>query len=277
MIEELDFLPGADDLLYHYCSPSTLLAILQGKKLRFSDVFSMNDSGEYAWGFKILVDGLRRHGSPFAAEIADFLPWSYDMAHRISITTACCLSTDGDVLSQWRAYAENGAGYSIGFDSKQLKKMDVRALKVLYKPEEQRRLIDEVLLKIEEFKSGVVANPADIPERVVDLLLEMIGFKNPAFDEEKEVRLVRRIVVGTDPHRTFFVTDNGKVEAELSFQMRGSSPSAFQDVPLPTHDCGIRKIVVGPRAQVDARALRILLGASGLGEVSVERSVATYR
>ena len=28
-----------------------------------------------------------------------------------------CFSKNGDLLSQWRAYAEDGKGFSIGFDS----------------------------------------------------------------------------------------------------------------------------------------------------------------
>ncbi|WP_416152053.1 DUF2971 domain-containing protein [Pseudomonas sp. Bout1] len=35
---------------------------------------------------------------------------------------ATCFSKAGDVLSQWRAYADDGQGYAIGFDSKLLKK-----------------------------------------------------------------------------------------------------------------------------------------------------------
>jgi len=277
VIEELDFQPGADDLLYHYCTPTTLLAILQGKKLRFSDVFSMNDSGEYTWGFGMLVERLRRHGSPLAADLAEDLSASYEYTHKISLTTACCLSTEGDMLSQWRAYAEDGAGYSIGFDPKQLGQMDVRAIRVLYKPEDQERLIDKVLSSIREFQPGAVFNPADAPERVIDLLLEMIGFKNPAFEEEKEVRLVRRIVMDTEPHRTYEISKDGPVEVKLGFQMRGSSLSVYQDVALPEEDPGIRRIVIGPKAAVDFRALRILLGDSGISGVRIDRSVAPYR
>ncbi|WP_295573812.1 DUF2971 domain-containing protein [uncultured Stenotrophomonas sp.] len=277
MIRELNYQPEPGDLLYHYCSPATFLAILQGKKLRFSDVLCMNDSSEYAWGTQALIEGLKRNGSPLAAEIALGLQGSYDLAHRISITTACCLSTDGDVLSQWRAYAENGSGFSIGFDPHQLDSMPVRSTRVLYKDLEQQSLIDKLLKEVPEFCEGAVANPADCPERVVELLLEMIGFKNPAFEEEKEVRLVHRIAVDSDPFRTFYASETGSSDVSVGFQMRGSNPSAYLDLPLPEQDPGIRRIVVGPRAQVELRSLRILLGATGFGDVSVDRSQATYR
>jgi hypothetical protein len=34
---------------------------------------------------------------------------------------AFCLSSAGNLLSQWRAYSESGTGYSIGFESRTLK------------------------------------------------------------------------------------------------------------------------------------------------------------
>jgi len=39
----------------------------------------------------------------------------------------CSFSSDGDDLGQWRAYADNGRGYAIGFDAKALEQSFTRA------------------------------------------------------------------------------------------------------------------------------------------------------
>jgi hypothetical protein len=47
----------------------------------------------------------------------------YEVTHSSYIT---CFSRKGDLLSQWRAYGDDGRGVSIGFDSKLLYKVDSR-------------------------------------------------------------------------------------------------------------------------------------------------------
>lgn len=40
------------DILYHYCSPETLIAILSKSTLRFSDLTKLNDEEETVWGYE---------------------------------------------------------------------------------------------------------------------------------------------------------------------------------------------------------------------------------
>lgn len=41
-----------------------------------------------------------------------------DHMHKLRLTPyVCCFSREGDLLSQWRAYADDGAGFSVGFTS----------------------------------------------------------------------------------------------------------------------------------------------------------------
>lgn len=53
-----------------------------------------------------------------------------------------CFSKNGDLLSQWRAYAEDGKGFSIGFDSNYIYHgLGVNINSVVYEEETQYRLI----------------------------------------------------------------------------------------------------------------------------------------
>lgn len=131
-----------DLIFYHYCSPETFLSICSGKKLRFSDLNSMNDHLENIWGYNIWIEVA--NDLLQAEEIhKDFIDRIDSVLHMASFTflkLACCLSKDGDVLSQWRAYASDATGYSIGFSANDLLKMPVRILKVIYDKEEQKKL-----------------------------------------------------------------------------------------------------------------------------------------
>ncbi|HEY8660108.1 MAG TPA: DUF2971 domain-containing protein [Hanamia sp.] len=53
-----------------------------------------------------------------------------------------CFSKNGDLLSQWRAYAEDDKGFSIGFDSNYIYHgLGVNINSVVYEEETQYRLI----------------------------------------------------------------------------------------------------------------------------------------
>src|SRR5690606_8501496 len=102
-----------------------------------------------------------------------------------------CFSLNGDLLSQWRGYASNGLGYAIGFDPKILNKYLACLLKVEYDEEKQFQMIDLALRNILEnydlvqlLGSGLFDSP------LMAIFKSLVGFKNPAFSEEQEVRAV---------------------------------------------------------------------------------------
>ncbi|HDS1578376.1 TPA: DUF2971 domain-containing protein [Stenotrophomonas maltophilia] len=280
MITELDYDCDAGELLYHYCSPQTFLAIIQGKKLRFSDVLAMNDFSESRWGAELLGRCLNEHGSSWARRLAAVLSSDYELAHHLSITAACCFSRRGDVLSQWRAYADDATGFAIGFDPKQLKMMDARLLGVVYKQEDQTSIVRQVLKDIEGEAHRRGVDIEETSERVVDILLDAVGFKNPCFSEEDEVRSIHRIGLNhMDGGRVqpIYPNGGGARSAEVMFRMRGSTPVAYVDLALPCEDPGVRQIVVGPKAQLDLRAMKIFLGTLGYERVQIVESSVTYR
>lgn len=100
--------------------------------MRFSDLFSMNDFLEMHWGYhvweKAATELLEIVGRDFLDEIDKILHTS----GVCGLPVGSCFSLNGDVLSQWRAYADDGHGYAIGFDATTLLKLPIRPLKVLY-------------------------------------------------------------------------------------------------------------------------------------------------
>lgn len=53
MLTQREYKATDHDLLYHYCSAETFLAICGSKRLRFNDLFSMNDFSELHWGYHV--------------------------------------------------------------------------------------------------------------------------------------------------------------------------------------------------------------------------------
>lgn len=102
-------------LLYHYCSSQTAFAILSNRVIRLSPLSSSNDDLEGRVVGMLFRDMLVLRNIPHSvADVVSFLLQSYSMTAE---GFAFCLSEQGDLLSQWRAYASDAKGFSIGFKS----------------------------------------------------------------------------------------------------------------------------------------------------------------
>lgn len=104
------------ETLYHYCSNDTLLAILSSKSVRLSSLSLSNDSMEGKLGAHILNELAKADGLPNYQ--IERLKEHTTTLERIVDGLGLCLSEEGDLLSQWRAYANDGRGVSIGFSKK---------------------------------------------------------------------------------------------------------------------------------------------------------------
>ena len=193
------------DVIYHYCDVQGFKGIIEGKGIWLSDVSYCNDYMEHNWlkaKYDSKIDFLRSHEptdfhDALAAEKANY---------REHLAFVSCFSTKGDVLSQWRAYADDGAGFAIGFDPRYFKlgstlptygsdvSITCGLLPVCYDELGQSRLIEQVL---DEYrKSLAISPPPDVTAvaKACYLNLQMMSIfcKNPAFQEESEWRIVYR-------------------------------------------------------------------------------------
>ena len=121
--DKLLFNDPPPDCLYHYTTAAGLLGIVQSNdennifKMWASDSRYLNDSLEYIGGLKVAEECLKssRYASSSlikkAAEI---------ISEKNGEVVMLSLSSKGNLLSQWRAYSENG-GYSIQFNTESFK------------------------------------------------------------------------------------------------------------------------------------------------------------
>ncbi|WP_397473502.1 DUF2971 domain-containing protein [Pusillimonas sp.] len=217
-------------ILYHYCSPEAFLSIIQGKKLWLSRINNMSDYMEGSWAVGIINQALASLEQEFGSELVQQVADLYN-ANKFS-PYVCCFSEDGDLLSQWRGYASDGHGFSIGFNSELFpcsvgvpqraytKETQLRLSKIEYQLEAQQSFIQKLLklvmhdltakegeiplgrmlqLASMSMKSEGVSLPGFPCGGVHELITQLTGYsviaKNPAFHEEREHRLIHAPMV----------------------------------------------------------------------------------
>jgi hypothetical protein len=211
-----------------------------------------------------------------------------------------CLSEEGDMLSQWRGYAGDATGICIGF-SKDYFEETAKAkqaageqgfslIQVVYDPEAQKAAVKPTYDKIiEHIKEGALRLPgrrslldtrtqAQIEEedeklkrafqnfslRVLLLFPDLFRLKNPAFDEEREWRLIS------------YLTQGGKDECK--FRSSSDRIIPYREFEIPKKDIGpIDEVILGPKNLTPVSVIEAFLKQHGFEGIKVIRSKATYR
>ena len=110
-------------MIYHYTGDVGLRGISNPERIG-SPTFFLNDPSELKHGLKLAEKAL----SPAATEQTTLkaffenemrVMFDHDLADMASFFV-CCFSRNGNELGQWRAYADNGRGYALGFDRRKL-------------------------------------------------------------------------------------------------------------------------------------------------------------
>lgn len=188
-----------DEILYHYTSIVGLNGIISSRTVWASDCRYLNDQKELVHALDIF---LSRLGEDSKSALSLALHW-----HNLS--RAHCvfsLSRSPHVLSQWRAYGDDGRGAAIGFSRKPLQGIEKNSTRVLVDCiyDDHEGFLDDVvdrcnddiqaLLRMYSETSGAVNSFWSLidqnPVPLMRLYGELIRIKNPAFKEEQEVRLV---------------------------------------------------------------------------------------
>lgn len=315
------------EVIYHYCSLDTFLNIVKNRTIRLSEIGKSNDYMETKWLLNYFEEEVIRQYNmhPFI-ESGGLISGLDDIdtlrflikneTHKLinkndQLFYAACFSEKGDKLSQWRAYADDAKGISIGFNSYILKDIanidELMKLKKIIYPNEQ------VPNEISEFSKSFLVNIySALQNRDVNgifhndyssslfimlssslLFQNSIFFKNPAFEEEEEWRLV------LDDELTKDGTDWGDWydrEAEeplvyesfgkcfpkgLQFKCSNDNLISFLDLSFKGfEDNLISNIFIGPKSKVDEDDLYQLLSYYGYQqekEIKIEKSKSTYR
>ena len=252
---------------YYYCSINTFLNIIKNREIYLSDPLNMNDSSEIKWYLnklneeqKIRPDSIftalkKRSGLKFSfEELKDTLE-SYGQ-NSIYIS---CFSEEPDLLSQWRAYADDGRGVAIGFSLEHLVEYDnfllkksIYTNKVVYNSLENdvEVVADQISTIISEEK--ITSNTDMIQLFIHELVPVLAGYKNPAFQEEKELRLI----YCDDLKYGKIINKYNKFQRKLNFKnlehhFRVVNNYITEFVKFPFEPSTIKEIYIGPKCHLN--------------------------
>jgi hypothetical protein len=254
---------GTPPVIYHYTDDTGLRGILESGKLRLSNVFNLNDPSELRHGFSQAVAMLKEKAaghSPVAKELAGIIEDFYqdgkvqESAHFFT----CSFSSDGDDLGQWRAYADNGRGYVLGFYTKALESAFIQkgnspfaqTFPLTYGDVEMARVQDQIIGEalsltdlpavgslqapmIDAFKLKLVVS------LTVHTLHSAMFFKHEAYRNEREYRFLEMFPANVSPSEVKVRTRPYSLVRYREFDWRGGAPLALTG------------IVVGPAADED--------------------------
>jgi len=236
--------------LYHYCSLASFYGIISSKSIWLSAASQSNDSKELTHFYNILdsvsYDVDMNVGKKKILQYSKWLPFFF------------CLSENDDLLSQWR-YGAYATGVAIGFNKSAI----INLLKNTNAPQFQRVKLANVIYNQDIQKEIMTRclSEGKLSELIHDFFPR---FKNSSFFEEKEWRLFCGLVLGKDKFTSFDSIKFRVSDNKMLMHLEMSIKDYLSDL--------VREIIIGPKSQMDERALSYFLMSNGLENVKIRTS-----
>ena len=211
-----------------------------------------------------------------------------------------CLSAEDDLLSQWRGYANDAKGFSIGFSLDALKlacnqssknnklKNPLTTLQPIeYDEAKQKEIVKELYIplkaeldtleQLQKHRNPTAAHKKQrsqcvslLSSLLTDLPKISFSFKSKAFIEEQEWRLVSYLMdIHLDPK------DNN---ALCNFRSKDDCITPFREFHFDKEDRSlITEVILGPKNVTPIHVVESLLKQAGYDNVEVKPSKASYR
>jgi hypothetical protein len=197
-----------------------------------------------------------------------------------------CYSLNGDLLSQWRAYADDGRGFAIGFSAHELE-MPAKPLRVLYDKAAQRHeLINNIKHVFQVEKEYGFKYDENFRKHWYDFGLDLCAYKHPSFAEEQEIRRVHITALALNENERRMVPlgaiDGSGVRRSapvpIHYRVRNGVqvPYVELDITDGGRNAPIKEIVLGPKNPDNERNIEMFLASAGWDRVKVRRSDAPY-
>jgi len=288
--------------LYHYCSVAAFHAIVESRSLWLSSLSQSNDNMEGKLVSRTISALAKRDNLDLTA--TGRLQDTVESLETTMDGLGFCLSEKGDLLSQWRGYADDASGVSIGFSRTYLDWLSQESLKasdggftvakVEYDPaahealveptyREVRKAVDAGALKPPQPYLGGLLNTvvrseeekrseeeairkaeASALSAIINLYPKLFLLKSSAFQEENEWRLIAHTVREGANNNSYRIQRNRIVPYR-----------AFEFSEMGRQP--ISEIFLGPKHQTPPIVVADFLKQRGFGEVTVTPSSASYR
>ena len=321
-------------MLYHYASMEKAISILKYKNFRLSDITKSNDVNEMSICFPRLFDEMINSYDVHDGFSYEFTYKEKDGREGFGIlvkelrerierefedgtisTFVICLSEEGDLLSQWRGYADDGRGICLGFnvhelleftDTSNITGYALEKVQYLSKEEldqwiknvanELLQLVDIILGAIED-GNIVYSSDVEFDKGIFDTLYyniiaeieESIKFKADGFKEEKEWRLFIKNSLNKDEIDKKEFSSIGRlsemtrrkssefVDANVDFNVKENDIVPFISLGFDKfHDNLINEVICGPNNMIRKSDLDMFLRKYGYDNCKHRKSNITY-
>lgn len=280
-----------DQILYHYCGLEASLSIIKNSTLWLSDIRKSNDYLECVYCRDKINEKIRGF---LEDDKEDLEAWNfgYNINSDLSmdmISYVACFSENKDQLSQWRGYADNGAGIAVGFsresfaDLKEAAPSHISFRKVIYDEKEQEKFIERIAREsIKAMETKPVAQVA--AELNQNYRLQFPVLKNASFEEEAEWRIIFN---DSFSKRKRHVGKN-ILFSEIRYTVREKRLVSYieMDFSKLKHNA-IKEIWIGPKAEVEIQDIMHLLDVYGYYDdvesynefvpIKIAHSASSYR
>lgn len=316
--------------IYHYCNTRTFLSIISSGQLWLTDVAQSNDYMEMKTLYERVLEKML---SIYEKEPFDLI--YYDKVGSdalIELILECksyienrfldgelncyviCFSEKGDLLSQWRGYADDSRGFSIGISTKAIisyieNNKDFLGLeKVSYKSDRELETIstetaqdllmelstlrkfieEEMTTEVKEVNSLMGFN---FTSAIISVIYDSVLIKNDSFREEKEWRLYTKkintkVFIESYNEEEFYGPLNTNVIKEvkdrISFyaidnQIKSYIGFKFAEMKLGSEEQCINEVIIGSKNNTCYKDLDLLLKKYGSHKVKIKSSNLSYR
>ncbi len=267
-----------NEVLFHYCPTHSFHSIVANEAIRLTSLSLSNDSMEGQLAHELLLK--RADKLDLTATQKEDLKIILRTFDENVYGLGFCLSSKKDQLSQWRGYADDAQGFSIGFEKSKLinalKKthdfIDLVLIDIHYQPHEHIQLIDETLNLIKEYLFKKANNTQDHRARfaeVSDVFSQIVKtlykIKGVAFAEESESRLFSNFAVGDGDGGISFYPTKGTLMPYRTFNLEVLAKES------------ITQVILGPKNRTPIKLIERFLSDHKFHNVEVKKSIATYR
>lgn len=301
------------DIVYHYCSLDTFYKIISNATIRLSNVIKTNDREEMVYILPLIIDICEQYLSEYNNYLSEEYKFKRGFVKELfeytfnELSVNCyivCFSAAGDLLSQWRGYANDACGVSIGFDTNCFFPLakSIRSnydfSQVYYSPD---KLVEQIKRYFEKYirnrwsrddKENSLNIMNTVKRLSIALLYNTVFYKNPYFEEEAEWRLVyhpfgniRGVNRKSDyidrMAETFNATEEGNfIRYPMEFRVANNKIISYYDLNFSKIKRKfVKKIIVGSKADINDMDLELFLYKSGYSplDIDISKSVIPYR
>lgn len=284
------------DTLYHYCGIGNFLSIIRSKEIWLSSLNLSNDFKEGRMVRETILRLARDKNLPESTQqrLVDSLKFFDTSLHGLGF----CLSEKGDLLSQWRGYAEDAFGVSIGFNREFLKKLALQNNlgfnQIAYDQSQHDEILSSIFQNLwESIKNGAFSIPGSLtysfspdsakrPEQaaltstetndpltkfakeLLKITSSLFELKGADFREEFEWRLISLLPYHPSEKCLFRMSKNRIIPYRIFTMEKYSCPI-------------INEVVLGPKQETPIEVVQSLLEQAGFSNVTVRNSDASYR